>query len=145
MSRETLEQAFWRRVAVSDGCWLWTGNLDKDGYGVFILSRRQRRAHVVSLELSGRPVPRGMYGCHRCDNPSCVNPAHLYVGTPKQNVADAVSRGRLNLQRNAKLNAAQVIAIRSAAGTHEAIAAEYGVARATVSLIKERRTWGHIP
>jgi hypothetical protein len=74
-----------------------------------------------------------------------VNPAHLYVGTPQQNVADAVNRGRMTPERNAKLSVDAVRAIRAASETNSELAAKYGVAPSSISHIKTRKTWSHIP
>ena len=86
-------------------CWLWTGGRDASGYGVFYFTdesgkRRKTRAHRWLLgHLRGKPLSREVVGaedaCHRCDNPPCCNPDHLYIGTRKQNVGDAVERSRL--------------------------------------------------
>jgi len=143
--RPSLEDKFKSHFTKSSGCWEWQGPCDKDGYGLFFYTATQYRAARLALKLDGRPVPSGMYACHHCDNPVCVRASHLYVGSPKQNVEDALRRGRKNPMTNAKLTEHQVIAIRKAAGTHEAIAAQYDVSRATVSLIRGRRTWRHLP
>ena len=142
--RLPIELAFRKKHELGTGCWHWTGAKDKDGYGLFTRDGKQHRAPVMALQLDGRPVTPGHYACHHCDNPSCVRPSHLYVGTPKQNYADAVSRKRVR-PSGAKLKPEQVIAIRAAQGTHEAIAARFGVSRANVSLIKERKTWRGLP
>lgn len=146
--REPIATIFWRHVSKSDGCWTWTWLKDKDGYGLLPYSKVMHRAHVVSLLLDGRPVGKGSFGCHHCDNPACVRPDHLYVGTPRDNVDDKISRGRQPLGSQthvAKLCEEDIPAIRAMPGTHAEIAARFGVARATVSLIKERRTWRHVP
>lgn len=95
---ESFAARFWSRVDKSGGpmaCWPWTANTLKTGYG---LVRRGSRTHYlthrVALELDGRPVPDGMFGCHHCDNPSCCNPRHLYVGTQEQNVEDKTLKGK---------------------------------------------------
>jgi hypothetical protein len=111
--------AFWAKVN-KDGpvpehcpelgpCWLWTIGHDEQGYGIFYYhdetgKQRKTRAHRWLLgHLRGRPLSRKVVGeedgCHRCDNPPCVNPAHLYIGTRKQNAADAVARKRLWQQK----------------------------------------------
>jgi hypothetical protein len=123
------------RSAGPDGCHLWTAHRDdKGGYGIFWLNGKMRRANRVAWELAnGRPVPEGMYVCHRCDNPPCVNPAHLFLGEPTINARDRVTKGRSAAGERAgraKLTAADVHAMRSrrAAGEQvKTIAAAYGV------------------
>lgn len=139
--RAVFEQCF---IPADGDCWPWIGNTDKDGYGVLRYAGKSYRAAPLALRLDGRPVPPGLYACHHCDNPLCVNPSHLYPGTPKQNMQDAKRRGRLNAGRRAKVNEDDVRAIRAATGTHEVIAASFGISRAAVSLIRSRKTWGHV-
>lgn len=133
--------------ANSDGCWEWQAAKDKDGYGIFSYARKSYRANKVALILDGRPVPDGMYACHRCNNPACVRPDHLYPGTPTQNMEDARQSGTLRMGEDvhfSKLTERQVKAIREASGTHEEIAEEFGVSRPCVSLVRARRTWRHV-
>lgn len=86
---------FWRRVVKTDTCWLWMGAKSK-GYGRYRIVRgaNSRRCHRVSWELAHGPIPPGMVVMHSCDNPSCVNPAHLSLGTQRDNVHDAIAKGR---------------------------------------------------
>ena len=76
------------------GCWLWGGPWLSDNYGATTWLGKQDKAHRKALELSGRPVPPGKMGCHRCDNRACINPDHLYVGDYQSNATDKVVRGR---------------------------------------------------
>lgn len=78
----------------NSGCWLWLGPVVTGGYGTIYGHGRPWIATRVSLAIDGRPVSDGQIACHRCDNPSCVNPAHLFVGTHSDNARDAVSKGR---------------------------------------------------
>jgi hypothetical protein len=158
---DAIEERFWSKVRKSDGdgCWEWTGALTArrrgaDGYGQFSADGRRGRAHRVSWEMANGPIPAGMYVCHRCDNPPCVNPAHLFLGTEKDNAADMARKGR---SRNnpvlgerhfrAKLTAAGVLAIRArrAAGESDsAIAADIGISRPAVNRIGRGVSWAHV-
>lgn len=95
-SKTPLEERFWPKVNVfgQDECWLWTG-ANSRGYGQITVDGKKRKATQVSWEIyHGKPFPTGLMACHTCDNPRCVNPAHIWPGTMSQNIRDAVSKGR---------------------------------------------------
>lgn len=85
---------FWPRVEKSAGCWLWTGLVDKDGYGRIRVNGRQTRTHRLSYEMHFETIPDGMAVCHRCDTPACVRPDHLFLGTAGDNNEDRRRKGR---------------------------------------------------
>ena len=93
-----IAEQFWSRVEKTDSCWLWTGSTNKYGYG---LTHRggpnqatTRRAHRMAWELCNGPIPKGLWVLHKCDNPPCVNPDHLFVGNRSDNMKDAAAKGR---------------------------------------------------
>ena len=87
----------WRNTAKKgpDDCWPWHGTRDRYGYGRIVCLNSIQKAHRVSYEMANGPIQDGLLVMHSCDNPNCVNPAHLSVGTQKQNMKDASARGRL--------------------------------------------------
>jgi HNH endonuclease len=91
-----LTERFWAKVAKGDGCWEWQAGKDKNGYGQFTVypPRRTLRAHRVAYEMEVGPIPDGLMVLHRCDNPSCVRPDHLFTGDAKANSEDMLSKGR---------------------------------------------------
>ena len=87
-------EGFFRRVEKTDQCWLWLAGKNKDGYGKVKIHGRSLQAHRVSWEIHHGPIPAGLNVLHRCDNPACVNPAHLFVGTALDNNRDRDAKGR---------------------------------------------------
>ena len=143
---------FWARVRKTDACWWWTGTVSAR-YGQISLGHpstpgaKRWRAHRFSWELHFGPIPDGLVVCHRCDNPLCVNPHHLFLGTQAENVHDSSRKGRKNAWGLQKLNADDVRVIRQQAARglpQKAIARAFGIARNTVSGIVRRKSWAHL-
>ena len=122
-------------TAAAAGCWEWNGKRNKYGYGRFSAKRlgiTETMAHRVMYELYVGPIPDGLMIRHKCDNPPCVNPAHLLPGTNLDNVRDMMERGRCPLK--VSMEQRRQIRLRWAAGeTQQQIAADYGISQATVS------------
>jgi HNH endonuclease len=128
------------------GCWIWLGALDQDNYGVAWDSAMQRnaRAHRHVYETLVGEIPAGKKLLHRCDNPCCVNPDHMFVGTTADNNADCKAKGRnaagVKHPQN-KLSIEQVLAIRQSAESQRKLAVRFGVSQSLISHIKTRRLW----
>ena len=134
----------------NSGCWLWCASVNAKGYGHFKWGAGDvRQAHRASWELHRGRVPDGQHVLHRCDNPACVNPEHLFVGSNDDNMADRIAKGRqtrLVGERNPRaiLNERAVLAVRSSVEHEAVIAARLGVSRATVHAIRTGRNWRHL-
>ena len=166
--RATFATRFWAKVVQSEGCWRWTGS-KTSGYGELQRGRRVEgrvRAHRASWELHFGAIPDGLLVCHKCDNPECTNPAHLFLGTHLDNVADMVAKGRgakgdahgsrlhpESVPRGerhgcAKLTTSQVEEIRSRPlrhGEQRQFALRFGVSEATISMVVNGMMWGATP
>lgn len=148
-----------------EGCWVWEGKTDKAGYGRLWISDhpyQEDQAHRASYEYHVGPIPESRIICHHCDNPPCVNPAHLFIGTPKDNTSDMISkdrhargerqkhilteeavidiRNRYNLRRRTR-----GVATRNDPNGARALAAEYGVSIWAIFDAVNGRRWAHIP
>jgi len=149
-TQERWESKFER--GAPEECWLWRGGLSK-GYGSFHVSSKRGRvkAHAYAVELAtGVRCPRGQGALHRCDNPPCVNPNHIYYGTQKQNSADMVERSRHPVgerRPNSRMTADQVVNIRErfAAGeTFTQLKKEFGISSGRLSNIVNGHAWKHV-
>lgn len=145
---EVAERLAGKTVMDANGCHLWTGYTQPNGYGWLSIRGHKIAAHRAALIVSGVDVPRHMDVCHKCDVRNCINPAHLYVGTRRQNMADCSLRKRHNKPKGAahwcaKLSDDQVRAIRKMreyGSTTTSIAQAFSIHPATVSRIV-RHVW----
>lgn len=119
------------------GCWLWTAWVNEKGVGYFRLGGRDLRAPRVAWQIANGPIPEGMFVCHHCDTPSCVNPQHLFLGTPRDNMHDMIRKGRQ--RHNARLSGSDVSEIRRSTDTWKVLAGKYNVSRDYVRKIKSMK------
>ena len=158
MGTVTFEERFWANVdrTTPDRCWPWRRSRKADSeYGQVRQGDRVRRAHVVAWELTNGPVPDGLNVLHSCDNPPCCNPAHLFIGTNADNVADREEKGRGNHSAHwrpghtpmAKLDPERVRRVRalSANGLSQRVVAnEVGISQSQVSRILGGKYWAYV-
>jgi hypothetical protein len=159
------EQRFWAKVVIGhpSECWEWQGARFRTGYGRLSYNASEVSAHRMAYRLTHGPIPPGMMVCHSCDNPPCVNPAHLSLGSCKDNLREASSKGRMGGEHShahlhpesrqgerngrAKLTAAQITEIREllAKGLRPtAIAPQFGVSPSTIGRIRSCKSWSHL-
>lgn len=146
---------FWAKVSKSDECWLFVGSRHHLGYGQFTLNGRVNKAHRVSWMIHYGEIPEGMCVLHRCDVRNCINPAHLFLGTQQDNIADMVAKGRQRAGRQrgvdnpmSKLTPETVKEIRAAykegAISQHKLAKLFKVSPMTVNRIVNHKLWSHI-
>jgi hypothetical protein len=129
----------------NSGCWLWIGAITPFGYGKIYYDGRYKYSHRLSYEMSIGEIDSDNVVCHKCDNPSCVNPDHLFQGTPKQNTKDMIQKNRhAHGEKISKLSESEVIDIYNSNSTHESLGLMYGVNRATITKIKNGQRWKHL-
>lgn len=153
---ERQKDNFWVKVKrlSEDECWEWTGGKLRFGYGRFRIGNSSHiAAHRISWFLTNGKIPENMLVCHKCDNPGCVNPNHLFIGTQKDNMQDCAVKGRTydrigSKNSNAKLKESDIPIIRERLNKGEAqasIAKRYKVGQMQISYIKNRINWAHVP
>ncbi len=145
-------ERFWTKVEKYDGCWQWKASKNRDGYGKFSINRNDWvLAHRFSWELHYGPIPEGLKVLHKCDNPECTNPDHLFIGTNLDNSRDCIQKGRFThkgeLHFNSKFTEDQIIEIRKRYENREfqrIIAKDFGTTQAQISQIVLRKQWRHV-
>jgi hypothetical protein len=124
-------------IPEGNGCWEWTGCQDANGYGRFCLKGQRRLASRVSWMLHNGAIPEGLFVCHKCDNPPCVNPAHLFLGTAKDNMQDCKRKGRMRHERkhsDEKLAEALALIASGVSQTH--VARKFGISGGFLSTFR---------
>lgn len=158
---------FWSKVNTESDCWTWRGTKLPHGYGIFYVARNGIKtkyyAHRVAYSLVNGPLLPGLFVCHRCDNPSCCNPSHLFAGTQTDNMRDAKRKGRCvfnplkgEANPHSKLKASEVLEIRRlfvrgvpgknprTKGNSQELANQFGISRTTVYHIYREKGWKHL-
>lgn len=150
---KSFEDRFWEKVSVGsdDECWNWKAGLTRGGYGQFSNKVMSNRAHRIAWHLSCGPIPTELFVLHKCDNPKCVNPNHLYLGSHGDNMNDRSVRNRCNQkgERNAgaKLNdniVRDIFALREEGHTHKYISDKTNIRRTHVTKILNKQIWSHV-
>lgn len=143
------EAGFWARVDArgEDECWEWQGSMSHGGYGVYApMAGVLLRAHRIAFALANGSIDEDLLVCHHCDNPPCVNPKHLFLGTPKDNTVDMIVKGRKKVHRGESNNMSKITSADAAAifvdkRTNAEIAKQYGVTPTLASQIRARKIW----
>ncbi len=140
-------------VNPKSGCWEWQQSHNGIGYGTLTINKKRKYAHRLAFELVCGSIPSGLMLCHKCDNPSCINPEHLFLGTQTENMKDCSIKGRLKPYKlgfpgeknpSAKLNEEKVSIIKERLRSGElqsSIANYFGVTQSVISEIKRGKLW----
>jgi hypothetical protein len=150
---KTWQERLWSKVARPfNGCWEWPGCKTEFGHGLMGRAYKVERTHRLSWEDVNGPIPEGLVICHKCDNPACIRPDHLFIGTHAINSADMRAKNRgvnppaLPGAQNpaAKLTGRQVSAIKRSNGPQRIIASKYGISKSQVGRIKQGLSWASV-
>lgn len=148
----SLKERFYSKFIVNseNGCWEWAANRFPKGYGCFKLNGKSNAAHRISYKIHVGEIKERMVICHKCDNPCCVNPNHLFMGTQKENLQDRNLKGRsIKGHKNGRciLTEKDIPIIKSLLKEkidQRDIAKKFGVAQTTISSIKLNKSWSHL-
>lgn len=148
---ESIRVRFWSKVSKGSSCWVWTASrMDKLPYGrVCAVKGKPVLAHRLSYAINRGEIPEGMHVLHSCDNPSCVNPDHLFLGTNEDNVSDKVAKNRQSRMLGeahpmAKLTDEDVRRIFTSKAKGVTLALTYNVSPNAICRIRKRKTWVHV-
>lgn len=133
----------------ASGCLIWTGTIGAGGYGSIRVGGKNAKAHRASWMAHRGEIPKGIMVLHKCDTPACINPDHLFLGTQRDNMHDALAKGRNADTRGtkngrAKLTESQIADIRQSKETTVAAAAKYNVSASLISQIRRGQCWRHV-
>ncbi len=149
--KQTVEERFWDKVDKSGECWEWQGAMNSNGYGRPSINGKREYTHRLSWVLTNGEIPDGLHVLHKCDNPPCVNPDHLFLGTQAENNADKVSKGRQpkgEMLPQSVLSEEEIIEIRrrySSGGIYQKdLAVIFDVSQPHICDIINRKKWQHI-
>lgn len=148
---KSLRRRFSSRIIITERCWEWCGQIASTGYGRIRFGQLHTFAHRVSYSFFFGKIPRGLCVLHKCDNPRCVRPDHLFLGTKKDNTDDAVRKGRMphgESHKLHKLSAAQVTEIRqrhSSGESRRALRTDFRISKSQVQRIVTAASWRHLP
>jgi hypothetical protein len=143
---------FWDKVDITNKCWNWIGYKNRAGYGMLGIGYQRPYVHRLSWEIHFGPIPAGKQVCHHCDNPACIRPDHLFLGTARDNLLDAIEKGRHHpppaegeQNGRARLTENIVRDIRQrVTDSGAALAREFMVTRQTIHAIRKGKLWSHI-
>lgn len=147
--RKTTEERFWSKVNKTEDCWLWTAGKNNGGYGQFYNGKKMVTAHRFSYQLNNETIPDGLDCLHKCDNPICVNPTHLFLGTQQDNSNDMISKQRQHHPygencHQSKLSQEDVLFIKQFPkyrGSGIELANRFNVTKTTIGYIRNGRNW----
>jgi len=159
--RETLDhrhpkiiKRFLSKIKKDGQCIIWTGNTDSYGYGLMRIGKGREKAHRLSFKIHNGEIPKNMCVCHACDNPLCVNPLHLWLGTQSENLKDMKSKGRASgfkgkgeSRYQSRLKENDILQIKGLSFeglNRSSIARIFGVAPGTISAVVRNKTWTHV-
>jgi hypothetical protein len=151
--KQPLESRFWKKVQKGTDCWNWLAHTNNKGYGTFGLNRTMVLAHRLSYELENGPIPKEMCVLHKCDNPRCVKPSHLWLGSKEANNTDMIRKGRDRKAvgmgvANSKLTDDTVRKVRdlykTGKYTWRSLAKRFGMSHTPIGKIIREETWRHV-